>query len=573
VRLAKKDKAVLSRISVSVPSTLAIPRYLEEVFPEVVDFDESEREGSFYDLGVTLADIVERAHRPFQDIVAEKMGVPQSRFIVGSVPLFVRAGTAGAQRHEVIELEHTTINLAGNGPEFETALRCLKECQEVTQGKKFLMVPSSKGYYEASFALAKPGRFSEAAKRDDGRIGGLDFPSFMFDDGDMTFEASIRPDAKVDMPRIYTGEGIEELHRWLVRVRANMDELTNDLGDMLMIETMRMNQQGAIQFFVDKAYEYRAIRGRLNGEGRRGGFTQEKRMRIHDALMPWTGVHFKFSVPIPKDLTRVHPDIRDRINPKDTHFKIDEYFYSYMGKTEAARLDPITGHEKYSRLLWVDLIPGAAWALAKLYPQQTEVLLKANLGLDPHNQAVEKRLGRWLSYMWRINWRRAEPQTYVVRTLVEAAGIHETARYETDGMKKNRLDQALETLTEIGVINGWQYITDSWTDRAASPMDRRVVIEAPDSVRDVYGRIGKPETLKLQGGGMVLTPGQSEKGLGERLKEWRTARRMTQLQVAEKLEVSRGRVSQIEGGLKPPSSALARKIRELIRNSDQKATK
>jgi DNA-binding XRE family transcriptional regulator len=284
----------------------------------------------------------------------------------------------------------------------------------------------------------------------------------------------------------------------------------------------------------------------------------------------WTFI--EISCPLPKDKRLLPDEIRRKLKKGDTRIVRKGYLAQLLGRTEIIsseavegsfrRLDPITGKEEYARVYEFDLHLGMLQFLGRIRPRQTQVLPTRILALDPVRQSVEKRLAKFLVWMWRVNWRKPEPKPFLVRTLIKEGGIGEITRYNTTQKKITKLEKALDCLEEEGIIPGWQYDHTDF-DSAKDPLEKKILIEAPDRIYQIYERIA-PDVPRLALPEPSGDPVEDDSPLGVRLKAWRRERRLTQLQMAEKLGISQGMLALVESGTKKPGKALANKIKSLL---------
>jgi DNA-binding XRE family transcriptional regulator len=183
--------------------------------------------------------------------------------------------------------------------------------------------------------------------------------------------------------------------------------------------------------------------------------------------------------------------------------------------------------------------------------RQVALLSRKALEYDPYRQPYEKRLTRYLAWQWRNRQRRgAYLQPFNVNTLL--AAVKKPVEPKHPGRTLQRLEKALETLYDDGVIAGWQYV-----DFEKPWQERKVLIEPPQEIMDHYTKIRLPAAKPLN----VLPSGQrAGQSLSRRLREVRTTHGLTQLQLAEELDISPNYLAQIERGAKKPSDKLQTKI-------------
>ena len=122
------------------------------------------------------------------------------------------------------------------------------------------------------------------------------------------------------------------------------------------------------------------------------------------------------------------------------------------------------------------------------------------------------------------------------------------------------MEKALDTLLQDRVIAAWQY--DRWeeslvTRRGWAPhwLQATILIEPPESIRVTYQRLTRYEAPARPA---LPVP----TSLGERLKRYRKALGLTQLQAAEQLGISPSYLNRLEQGNrgKKPSPGVQRAI-------------
>jgi len=177
---------------------------------------------------------------------------------------------------------------------------------------------------------------------------------------------------------------------------------------------------------------------------------------------------------------------------------------------------------------------------------------------DPYRQSWEKRLARYLSWQWR---NRAKSGAYLapfkVRTLLDAVGVHAT--HERPLRLRERFEKALDTLEVDRVIRGWQYQDGADTmvsQREWLPrwFDTNVLIEPPQSVQETYRRIGDA------GRRINRRAPLSIETLGERVRQARIRKGISQLDLAEKLSVNHNLLCMIEKGRRSAPRSCQQKL-------------
>src|SRR5947209_8638575 len=147
---------------------------------------------------------------------------------------------------------------------------------------------------------------------------------------------------------------------------------------------------------------------------------------------------------------------------------------------------------------WAAMIPEIS--------QQTAIMLRQVLKYHSHNQRYEKRLGRYLTLMFRVNAaRKGGVFQCSMGVLLEQAGI--IPNLNKPGDARAMIDKALKRLQEDGVIGEYGQIVDS--SPKGQEVKARVEQQAyhwwdlyiqqqwcfypPAIVREVYGKLLKEE--------------------------------------------------------------------------------
>ncbi len=130
--------------------------------------------------------------------------------------------------------------------------------------------------------------------------------------------------------------------------------------------------------------------------------------------------------------------------------------------------------------------------------RQTALLSQKALQYDHYRQKWEKRLTRYLAWLWRISSGRTREGVFV-KTLIDAVGveINTTRPHRT----RNRLEDALELLLKDGVISAWEYedIDENMTSKRGwwkDWLDLKILISAPVEILEQYKKLNK-NTAKL----------------------------------------------------------------------------
>ena len=193
---------------------------------------------------------------------------------------------------------------------------------------------------------------------------------------------------------------------------------------------------------------------------------------------------------------------------------------------------------------------------------QTTLLSAMALKYDPYRQVWEKRLARYVSWQWRSTAGDARARRpFHVDALLDAAGKEIDPR--RPAVTRERLEKALDTLEEDGVIASWHY--ERWDDTLARHRgwmeDWRsctVLIAPPSVVTDHLQSPAREPALALPADALA----QPER-LGERIRARRVALGLNQSQAAAALGASQGYISKLERGKltdETPSPAFRKRL-------------
>lgn len=362
--------------------------------------------------------------------------------------------------------------------------------------------------------------------------------------GTMKALAQLRPDPLDVEPYLDTAE----LELWQARMRENvmaMDDLTADVLDVISAVWLKQatHPEAMATVTADDFLRLRGLQPRPNGEGRRGGFTEEQRRLIakHIAILANTWISVAEMDVIQEVQTKTG------IRRKKTKWRGESRGVVVSGRVGQVRVDGTL-----DTFAW-RVRPGDVFAKFLFGPgRQTALLSQKALQYHPDKQRWEKRLTRYLAYLWRI---RQGSGTYMdpikVSTLLEA--VKEPVYEPKPTRTKERLEKALDTLQADHVIAGWQYVdadesivgTRGW---AAKWLEWQVLIEPPQEILEHYATIKPQPAAKALPTPKPTTDVTTLNGEFDltKLRAYREARGLTLLQMAEETGVSAPTLSRIE---------------------------
>lgn len=193
----------------------------------------------------------------------------------------------------------------------------------------------------------------------------------------------------------------------------------------------------------------------------------------------------------------------------------------------------------------------------------------AVLALDPDRQRIEKSLAYYLSYLWRVRACKGElGQAYTVKLLLEN-GDMEVGEHRP-GRARERLEAALDTLEANKIIAGWQYRKEDFDavlprqDWLPTWLKWRIEIAPPAKIIELYSTIQLPNHKPV-----VLPEGKPKaQALADRLRAVAKAKCLTQLMLAEEIDMSQGKLSQILSGKRLPGRQLYAKIEKWLADNE-----
>ena len=375
--------------------------------------------------------------------------------------------------------------------------------------------------------------------------------------GDLSGRAQLRPPG-ADAQQLLSPDQVALWSTKMWQQRGELSDLDADMLDALSAIWIHQatGVQDSARATVDGLLELRGILPKLQKDGRRTGFQHRQRQDILRAL---------------GHIQNLWIDIVEREHEGEQHGAEPEVGGRrrpgrLMLQSRAFVITDRVGIVYDSGEFDINLFqfrPGEVFAAFLLGAGNQAALLSAQaLRYDPYRQIIEKRLARFLSWQWRsTRGTVGRGQGYTVDDLLKAAGKEADTRRPTE--TRDRLERALDTLTDDGVIAGWHY--RDWREPMAGQrgwvagwLAATVVVTPPSIVADQYQQIGLP---LLQPGAVVAAgdlPGatpaptplpDTAAEIGELLKRERTARgKLTQGDVARELGVTQGFISKLERG-------------------------
>lgn len=192
---------------------------------------------------------------------------------------------------------------------------------------------------------------------------------------------------------------------------------------------------------------------------------------------------------------------------------------------------------------------GDLFAYRILKNRQTALIDKKLLHLDRRKYWVEKRIGRYLTHLWRIRHRDGSYCDPIkVGTILDEIALDTRYKNGKTYQIRERFETAMDKLEEDGVIGQWSYDVEDpavLEARGISLKDYRewqVEVIPPDFILDHYRKIKNK---------VVEFPKKRSDNLGEQVREARKVLGMNILVAADEIGISSGTLSKVENGGKP----------------------
>jgi hypothetical protein len=258
-----------------------------------------------------------------------------------------------------------------------------------------------------------------------------------------------------------------------------MDDLTADVLDIISATWLKdaSHPESTVIVTADDFLRHRGLNPKKGGTGRRGGYHNHQRLEIarHIDMLQNTRIRV-----FEREVTVVSEGKR---GPERKRVK-------WAGESPviivSSRVGPVTPSGDIEPRAW-KIRPGDVFALFFIGPgRQTALISQKALHYDPYRQYWEKRITRFLAYLWRIRHGRKDYLAPIsVGALFQGAGLQVDKR--NPKKSRDRMEKALVQLNEDGVIRSWRYVPQvnekpagrkgwlktwmSWTVQVEPPME------------------------------------------------------------------------------------------------------
>jgi len=270
---------------------------------------------------------------------------------------------------------------------------------------------------------------------------------------------------------------LQELIDEQVSILSKHGDLATDLLDVITCKWLKDAKfiDDTVKITVDDILELRGINKKLSGTGRRGGYSKHQKLQV-DKI-----VEILSKVWISVEAENVYQNIngkRRKANWKDESFAIHIE-------------ERIKEESEDNTYAWL-VRPGSVFT-KYLYDsgRETALLSKEALKYNCAKYKWEKRLTRYLSWIWRISKARNN-KGLLVKTLINSTTLK--VNDLRPGRVRSRFEDALNRLKADGVIKDWKYgngelHTDNKRGWFEDWLEAKVIIVAPDEITQQYKTI------------------------------------------------------------------------------------
>lgn len=274
--------------------------------------------------------------------------------------------------------------------------------------------------------------------------------------------------------------GLAASQVWAAEQVQAMSDLTADVLDMIAICWLphAKHHEDLVTVTVGQLLALLGLQQHKGGGGRRGGYPRARRREIAQQISILSNIWITVAeMTVIEVVQGARGESRRRVKKRMESRAV--VVTSRAGTaTTGSDLDADTWRVR----------PGDVFAPFFLGAgRQTALLARQALEYDPYRQSWEKRLTRYIAWIWRIRRVHEESQQcFQVRTLLAAVAKHPDSRPPRGASK--RFEAALDLLREDGVIGAWEYDDDTprW-------LERTVLVTPPRRIIEHYARIQRPK--------------------------------------------------------------------------------
>ena len=348
-----------------------------------------------------------------------------------------------------------------------------------------------------------------------------------------------------------------------------LSDLTTDVYDYLTATWLNAatGPGDAAVASVDDILRARQVLPHPDGHSRRSGYTSAQREEILQALLI---------------LHNMWVDVA-KLEVYDANSPNRRYKRTLMLSSQVFSVSDHISHsdiEGRRDLIAFRFRPGEEFAKVLLSNRQIAQMPAKALAYHPINEKWEKRLTRYLTYIWRVNAQHGDlVKTFKVATLLEA--VDETLYQRLPSRTKERLEKALDRLLADAVIAAWQY--EGWDEApagakgwAAAWLEAMLIVEPPAAITEAYEGIMRGRQaaagadLAAPARRGCAVPVKSPGGaatLGERMRVHRRRLGLSQMEAAEVIGTSVSTYNRAERDLVTPHNDLRARIERWLATS------
>ena len=300
--------------------------------------------------------------------------------------------------------------------------------------------------------------------------------------------AQVKPDPVEEEPYLKESDLIE-WKKQVAQVVMAMDDLTADVLDFISdVWLEQADHHGdMVTITADEFLRSRDLTPKMGGAGRRGGYHDSQRREFGRQIGVLSNTWIRV---FERDVTELAQ------GKKGPYRKQTKWAGESRAVVVSSRVGPTTPAGGLDPYAW-RIRPGDVFTKFLLGPgRQTALISHKALRYDPYRQKWEKRLTRYLAYIWRIRQsRRDYAAPFAVRALLQ--GIGQQVDKNDPKRTKGRMAKALDQLQQDGVIAAWNYESANeaivgqrgwWKDW----LNWKVVIEPPSEITAHYAQIQLP---------------------------------------------------------------------------------
>lgn len=350
----------------------------------------------------------------------------------------------------------------------------------------------------------------------------------------------IQPDPdKLDLYMLSDNE-IDTWKKTMLDYVNQLSDLTADVFDIITIEWLKRAKSPTdfVELDVDDILRYRGLLANPNSDNRRGGYKSTQREAIAQQIRLLSHVW----VQAEKEVQQSQHTKKDTLRGRAVYLGMEYQRQDQEGNTE---------------IFIVRARPGDmfAQALFKRGLRQVALLSQKALAYDPNKFPYEKRLTRYLAYIWRNRQQQASYLDAIsVNVLLNAAALE--PQHDRPTRTRERFEKTLDRLAADSVISHWLYSNVEETQLAGKGwlkkwMQWKVSIEPPADITEHYTTQIKNPQKKIP---------SKLSNTSEQLRAIRKEKKLSLSQVAEEMGINLSTLSRIENNKTTPRGSTKKKI-------------